>query len=210
MNKRRNFMEIEYSYTLYFEYYRMHTYRVVLAWLDIRDLLLENEIIDYDEFKKINNLIAWHDNSKINEKEWEAYAVKFFNSKTDVDDKTAEKINKEFKVAWAYHKEMNLHHHQTLKNYKGADYKIHIIDLFCDWIAMGWDTGVSAYKYYQEKKKEIELPLKYRDFLEEVLNLVSTSDCYANGKINSKQESYLINFKDMDYKTKNNKMMFKV
>ena len=154
----------------YSNYYFDHTYCVVLAWIEIRELLLEKKLVTEDEIIKINNLIAWHDNSKISEEEFDGYRRKFFPGPEDTD---YELIKSDFKKAWEHHKQNNLHHHQTLKDYKGNDWKCYVIDLLCDWIAMGWQHNNSAYEYYMDNKESIVLPEEYKIFLEEVLNCLN-------------------------------------
>ena len=172
----------------YFEYYMNHTYNVVLAWKAIQDILLENEIINEDEFTKINMLIAWHDNSKINSDEFSAYGAKFFPVKEAKDIGSAE----DFKLAWDVHKSKNLHHHQSLNNYTESDWKCYIVEMICDWIAMGFETDTSACKYYEQQRENIVLPDEYRMLLEKILSCINAADDDVYKKPNSKTEARLI------------------
>jgi hypothetical protein len=174
----------------YIKYYQRHTYYVVLAWKDIQNILIENGIINEDEFNRINHLILCHDNSKIDEEEFEAYGTKFYPLKSDVPI-VQEDIDTAFKAAWAHHKANNIHHHQTLKDYQGSDWKCFLIEMLCDWIAMGWETGTLASDYYQMHKEKIDLPIEYKVLLEELLNLINKSECYANGQFSNEKEAEL-------------------
>ena len=149
----------------YFDYYRRHTYNVVLAWKDIQDLIIENKIINKEEFDKINRLIIWHDNSKIAAEEFAAYGAKFY----PIGSINKEESKAVFKVAWEHHKAKNIHHHQTLKDYKGDDWICYLIELICDWIAFGWETGDLIHEYYDKNKEQIDLPIEYKNKLESIL-----------------------------------------
>ncbi len=185
-------MAQEADYMKYFEYYANHTYGVVLAWQDIRDILIDNNLINEVEFNHINNLIIWHDNSKISKEEFEAYALKYFPVEFKDTEFEQEKIENAYKTAWQHHKDNNLHHWQTLKDYKGLDWKCYIVDAVCDWIAMGWATGNLVNDYYEKNKGKIILPIEYRAFLEKVLGLISVSQCKANEQFSSGDQTTLI------------------
>ena len=185
-------MAIQSDTMKYFEYYTKHTYKVVLAWKDIQDILIENHIINEEEFSKINNLIIWHDNSKIDQEEFDAYAAKYYPIVSETTISSTDEINNNFKSAWEHHKKYNLHHHQTLKTYQGVDWKCYLIDMICDWIAMGWETGTLAYDYYQENKDKIDLPFEYKIFLEETLSLIINNQCYANEPFSTEKQAILV------------------
>lgn len=185
-------MAQEFSTLGYFIYYMRHTQLVVLAWKDIQDLLIDNEVINEEEFNKINRLILWHDNSKIDKEEFDAYAAKYYPIEPKIDPAELEDVKMAFKVAWEIHKLKNPHHHQTLKDYKGEDWKCYLIEMICDWIAMGWETGVSAFEYYDKNEDQIELPDEYRIMLEYILGLIKTSQCYAAGELSHEKESELV------------------
>ena len=182
----------------YMYYYFRHTYNVVLAWKDIQDILIENGIISEEEFKKINHIIIWHDNSKIDAAEFEAYAAKFYPELLETDAEGLETIKIKFKAAWEHHKKENLHHWQTLKDYTESDWKCYLVDLVCDWIAMGWEPGSLYYEYYEQNKDTIDLPAEYKKQLEIIISLIRSSGCYANGKITSEQKARLL-FKEEFY-----------
>jgi len=169
----------------YINYYLNHTYNVVLAWKDIRMPLIENKVIDEFEFNKINEQIIWHDNSKISKEEFNAYGVKFFPLST------TEKNQEEFKKAWEHHKENNLHHHQSLKDYNGPYRKCYLIEMICDWIAMGWETGNLAQDYYQNNKEKIDLDGEDKKIIECIFELIKQNNCISNGKVTNKEKALL-------------------
>jgi|GEM_PF-6594001 len=169
----------------YIDYYFNHTYNVVLAWKDIQIPLIKNQLIDESEFNKINNLIIWHDNSKISKEEFEGYGLKFFPLEEFRNNEES------FKQAWKHHKEHNLHHHQSLKDYNGPDRKCYLIEMICDWIAMGWETGNLAQDYYESNKNNINLLEEDKKLIEKVFLLIKENNCFSNTKINDKEKVLL-------------------
>lgn len=166
------FMAQKFDVIAYIQYYINHTYNVVLAWIDIQDLLIKNKVINKDEFKRINKLIILHDKSKLSMEEFAAYGAKFFPIGPITNE---EEIKSAFKLAWEHHKANNPHHHQTLKDYKGDDWICYLIEMICDWIAMGWEFGELVHEYYEKHKEEIDLPILYKNTLENILTLIKNS-----------------------------------
>jgi hypothetical protein len=182
----------------YFFYYFRHTNNVVLAWKDIQDILIGKGIIDGEEYKKINHLILWHDNSKISKEEFDAYAARFYPEPSETDEVGSAAVKVSFKEAWEHHKKENLHHWETLKDYTGSGWKCHLITLVCDWIAMGWETGILAHEYYEKNKDKIQLPLEYKKELEMILDLIKMGNCYANGELTPEKQSRLVFKEEFD------------
>lgn len=177
---------------LYFCHYATHTYYVVLAWKEIQDILIENNLITESEFNKINQLVIWHDNSKISTAELFPYARKF----NPIGIQNQEKVNAEFKEATKHHKNNNLHHFESLKNYTGADWKCYIIEMICDYIAMGWEFGTFIFEYYENNKFKISLPPLYQEYLDTVLNVLKTPLMnYIKEPLTRKRIIYLDYFK---------------
>lgn len=175
-------MENGFNPMEYFNYYMNHTYNVLLAWKDIRDVLYDSEVINDKEYDKINRLIIWHDNSKIEKEEFNAYGMKFFGK-----EKT-EEANDQFKEAWNHHKSKNLHHHQSLAEYNGLDKKCYIIEMLCDWIAMGWEMGSLAQEYYIDIKEKIELSNEDKILIEKIFYLIKENKCYSDHKITNEEK----------------------
>lgn len=171
MEIKENNREIEMKYI---EHYCTHTYYCVLAWKAIRKELLDANVIDELEFNLINHLIAWHDDSKISLKEFKPYAVGLYSEYKDDP-----LIHQEFVEAVKHHKAVNLHHHETLASYKGDDWKCYIVELICDYIAMGWEFKNYLFEYYQNNKDKINLPTEYKEYLELVLSIIHEK-CYED------------------------------
>ena len=180
---------ITYYPMKYYEYYSRHVYYVVLAWKDIQDLLIEAGLINEAEFHKINQLIIWHDNSKIEADEFAAYAARFYPAGEENDEEGIERL---FKQAWEAHKLKNPHHHQALKDYQGDDWKCYLVEMVCDWHAMGWEMGNTAYEYYEDNKASINLPSIYQEFLKLILALIKERDKQAPQETLCKKLSRLV------------------
>lgn len=172
----------------YFNHYMKHTYYVVLAWKQIQDLLIANNIISDMEFNRINQLIIWHDNSKITSDEWLTYARKFYPISIQDEDQ----VKREFKKAVEHHKSNNFHHFESLQSYMKSDWKCYIIEMICDYIAMGWEFGIYIFEYYDKNREKIKLPQEYKIYLEQVLNILKNSSIESiKEPLTPKKKSYL-------------------
>lgn len=164
---------------VYWCHYSKHTHLVVIAWKLIRDFLFSSGVITDEEYEKINNHIIWHDNSKIDEDEWAPYVRKFGSHEPLSDE---EKLK--FKEAVKRHKQKNLHHYESLRDYKGDDWRCYIIEMICDYIAMGWEFDNYIFEYYESVKEKIDLPQEYKEYFESVLSVLrSTSMHYIEEPI---------------------------
>lgn len=169
MAQEENTLEMEMNYL---EHYFTHTYFCVLAWKAIRKELLDTKVITEEELSFINHLIAWHDNSKISDEEFHPYAAFFYPGSKDDP-----KIREDFLEALKHHKANNIHHFETLANYKGSDWKCYVIELICDYIAMGWEMNNYLFEYYSLNRDKINLPSLYKEYLESVLEIIRAR-CY--------------------------------
>lgn len=176
----------------YMYHYFKHTWFVVLAWKEIQDLIIANDLITEEEFQKINQLIIWHDNSKISKEEWLPYARRF-NPIGNLDKDT---VKREFKEAVRHHKSVNIHHFENLRTYEGPYWRCYIIEMICDFIAMGWELGHYIFEYYEEHKHEMQLPVEYQEYLDRVLEVLrDPSMHYIEEPLTTKRMTYL-EFKD--------------
>jgi len=171
----------------YFMHYIKHTHYVTLAWKAICTELWDRGMLNEEEFKKITNLIIWHDQSKMDKDEWEAYAEKFYG-----DKKTSE-VKAAFEIAKNSHKSKNLHHFESLKDYEGNDWKCYIVELVCDYIAMGWEFDNYILEYYESEKENIELPKEYKEYLESILNILREKELFETieSHLDEKKEAEL-------------------
>ena len=156
----------------YFIHYIKHTHYVVLAWKAMCEVLWNRDMLTEEEFEKTTKLITWHDQSKMNISEWGPYRDKFYGDKNNAD------VKKDFKVAKEEHKTKNLHHFESLKNYKGKDWKCYVVELVCDYIAMGWEFNNYVLEYYAIEREKIDLPKEYKTYLESILDILREPEFY--------------------------------
>ena len=141
----------------YLDYFERHYDNVQKAWA------LINEKCQGKGFRFISDDWVWntidvsiksHDESKLSANEFTQYRSRFFPVK-------GEPINDdEFLAAWEHHKYHNSHHWQHwTKHYSEHMYgDIWLVDMLCDWIAMGFEFGDNAKSYYEKNKGSIYLP----------------------------------------------------
>lgn len=142
----------------YLDYFERHYDNVQKAWA------LINEKCQGKEFRFISDDFVWHfidaaikmhDESKLSEHEFTQYRNYFFPAEREMKDK------KKFDPAWQHHLKNNDHHWElwTIAA-KGDPYAdIYLVQMICDWIAMGFECGnPNAKEYYEKNKDSIKLP----------------------------------------------------
>lgn len=138
----------------------IHNYYVVLAWKIIRKELLKAKVINEAEYIFINKLIAWHDDYVMENYKGDPKKMHFiesFNEGNEGLDRTFE----------------------SLADYHGDDWKCYVIELICDYIAIGWENKNFLFEYYKKNKDMIDMPSEYREYLEFVLNIIREK-CYED------------------------------
>lgn len=156
----------------YRKYIAEHIQNVKKAWIEVWDkckLLIAynyphmtmNQAKQYIEYA-----INIHDQSKYDSAEFDAYRKNFYPINED-EKKYNEKA---FDKAWVHHY-MNNPHHWNYWAENGLEEMsyIHIVEMVCDWQAMGYKFGNSAKEYYDENKSKIKLAPKTRVHLETLL-----------------------------------------
>ena len=161
-------MSVELTKQEYLEHLNKHIYLVSLAWQTIQEKLLQTNLLTKEEHHKVSELIKVHDASKLSDEEFMPYA-RYFYPHEDLDK---EQVKKEFKQAVMHHKNHNLHHYETLSKYVGPDYRCYIIEMVCDYIAMGWEFNNYLFEYYESNKDKIVLPPTYQQYLNSVLEVL--------------------------------------
>ena len=86
-----------------------------------------------------------------------------------------------FDRAWRTHYRRNDHHWQYWVDEDGdfissysVDNKIcAYLEMVCDWQAMSYVMGGNAVSYYESHKSSIQIEAYWREFLEEILSLLS-------------------------------------
>ena len=135
----------------YVNYIENHRDNVFTSWRLLQEPCKNMNFI-YDDYlyERITENINNHDMSKYSEDEFIQYRKRFFPL-TD-----AIKVQKDevFEKAWEHHKEYNSHHWQRV----GIDGQIEdVVEMVCDWMAMGMKFGDTAESYYLKNSDEIKL-----------------------------------------------------
>lgn len=155
------------EYTIYIDKHRANVQK---AWDEVqekcKDLLSAN--LSSTQLALIESNIKNHDMSKYGEEEFEPYRKWFY----PVEE--SEKSKKEFDKAWQHHKENNLHHPDIWKERGNQDLMPYyfIVEMVCDWQAMGYVFGNNAKQYYEKEKTNIQAKLgkKQIKWTEDLLN----------------------------------------
>lgn len=165
-----DYKQIPKYYKAYLEHVLKHKELVYTAWIYIADTLLSLGFINESDMADINNLMINHDDSKLQRDEFIPYARRFNGPRHN-----RPVIKSSFKAAVKLHKERNLHHYETLKSYKGKNWKHYVIELICDYIAMGWEFDDYICEYFQKVKDELKnaLPEEYYNYIERIISIVS-------------------------------------
>ena len=126
----------------------------------------------------MQNQINEHDESEWSTEEFELYRMKFFpNPGEEISD-----FN--FNVAWLHHIHYNPHHPQHWIYYNEDNNSVsvypmpnnYILEMICDWIAMGYKFNEKAYDYYNNKGKNKLFNNNTRRKLEYLLNKIKEFD----------------------------------
>lgn len=133
-------------------------------------------IKDECSFEFINISIKLHDISKLGKEEFDGYRKSFFP--TDEEEYYANSVygcsakhffKEEFDKAWEHHKSVNKHHWQNWTKGTSDIYtNCHIVEMICDWMAMGMKFGDTAQSYYEGNKDKIDIPKNSEEFMYEI------------------------------------------
>jgi len=159
-------MSVEYS-----EYIKEHRANVVKGykWLkhhfdDISDKM----------FAKDYRLLYGHDDSKLDDEEYDAYDKYFYGGNR------SHEVVKNFKYAWLHHIHNNPHHWQywVLQNDDEPEEVLempyeYVIEMICDWWSFSWKSGKldEIFDWY-EKHKNMKLHENTRKLVEEMLDRI--------------------------------------
>ena len=142
----------------YLDYFERHYDNVQWAWA------LINEKCNGKGFRFMSDDFVWgsideaikmHDESKLSTQEFTQYRNYFFPAHGEERDKFS------FDFAWEHHLDQNEHHWQnwTQRQENGMMYAdIFLVQMVCDWMAMGVEKGDTAKSYYEKNKDSIHLP----------------------------------------------------
>ena len=141
----------------YLDYFERHYDNVQKAWALINEKCQNDKFrFIYDDFvwHSIDCSIKMHDESKLSEYEFTQYRNYFFPAQGEMKNKKA------FDSAWEHHWKSNDHHWECWTvAAKGDPYAdIYLVQMVCDWVAMGFEFGDTAKSYYEKNKERIPLP----------------------------------------------------
>ena len=134
--------------------------------LIIKYTLINREIL----INIIDDIIKSHDLSKYKEEEFDAYRKNFY----PLNDEEKELNKLAFDKAWKHHYENNLHHWDYWHECGIPDNMspIFVVEMVCDWEAMGYKFGNTSKQWYEKNKNNIHLGEKQRMFAEEIMNII--------------------------------------
>jgi Family of unknown function (DUF5662) len=151
----------------YLDYFERHYDNVQRAWA------LVNEKCQGKDFRFMSDDFVWgsideaikmHDESKLSVHEFTQYRKYFFPVKGEDQNQKA------FNSAWDNHRRVNEHHWENWTAKNDLMYgDIFLVQMVCDWMAVGFEKGDTAKSYYEKNKDSIHLPewgvkLMYRIF----------------------------------------------
>lgn len=140
----------------YLDYFERHYDNVQKAWALINVLCQgKNFRFMSDDFvwHSIDSAIKMHDESKLSMQEFTQYRNYFFAANGEQKDKLS------FDFAWEHHLDQNEHHWENWTTKKDLMYgDIFVVQMVCDWIAMGFEFDDTAKEYYEKNKESIHLP----------------------------------------------------
>lgn len=119
--------------------------------------------------------IQWHDQSKYDKEEYEAYDAFFYGR-----NKSYEVVNN-FNYAWLHHIHHNPHHwqHWVLKLDDGGDValempKKYIIEMICDWWSFSFAKGdlYEIFSWYEAHKPTMKLHKNTMNMVEYILDMI--------------------------------------
>ena len=168
----------KYNENLYKEYINNHRLNVQKAWdimknnPDCIELINKNIVKSNIDFtiKALDQLIKNHDMSKYSEEEFDAYRKQFYP--TSKEEKESNKEN--FDKAWKHHYFVNLHHWDWWYESGNMDNMslIYVVEMICDWEAMGYQFGNTSKEWYENNKEKIHLGDRQRKFAEELMDII--------------------------------------
>lgn len=158
----------------YLKYIDEHIFNVKRAWKEMwnnekcRELIMSQYpgMTEKRVKEQFDEQIKEHDKSKLGPYEFDAYR-KYFHS---VSPEEKENSKEEFELAWKHHYENNLHHRNVWEK-MGPDSMpfTYIVEMVCDWQAMGYKFNDTALKWYN-KQTDIHIGPKKTVILEQLLH----------------------------------------
>lgn len=162
----------------YREYIMNHKLNVEKAWERMKN---NQEVIAFfSECKKFNNLdmtidiiddmIRFHDSSKFEKDEFDAYRKQFY----PITPEEKEENKAAFDKAWKHHYFNNMHHWNWWYESGNKDNMpfLSVVEMICDWEAMGYHFGNTSKEFYEKNKNNIHLGDEQRKFAEQLMDII--------------------------------------
>jgi hypothetical protein len=146
-----------------------HKSNVSTAWHFLRNRAVTDPLL----IATVDSLIAIHDDSKFSDEEFEPYRKFFFPVSP------SEKSYENFRPAWFHHFSNNPHHFEYWIGDDGtfkstfSERQPYLVEMVCDWMAMGMHFGNTAIGWYSSRKDKIRLAPEDRAFVESLLSFES-------------------------------------
>lgn len=142
----------------YYDYYKQHTNNVVRAAHQFLDKIGDSVIL-LPLKNSLLKLVEVHDNSKLNNEEWEPYREYFYG------DNESYNISRDFDIAWNIHQKNNPHHWQYWVLIRDSgdiiplDMPIeYVAEMLCDWHSFSVkDPQSTACSWYGLNKEKMLL-----------------------------------------------------
>ncbi|OHT01479.1 hypothetical protein TRFO_31708 [Tritrichomonas foetus] len=154
----------------YREYIKNHIANVQASWKILQSQFPQDCFVSDAELKqRITNRVQNHDASKFFDDEFNGYRKFFYPSYK------GEKNYDDFQLAWKTHYSRNDHHWEHWLDENGnprdrGNARIEtLVEMVCDWMAMGMQFGNTAGDYYLKNKNTIKLLQEDRAFVEHLL-----------------------------------------
>lgn len=165
---------ISHNRSLYREYINNHKLNVQKAWDNMKNnsdcMELISRYIPSINMELIEVNIEAHDESKYSKEEFEAYRKEFY----PVCPEEKENNKAAFDEAWKHHYTNNLHHWNWWSESGNQDSMslIYVIEMICDWEAMGHQFGNTSKEWYNDNKHKINLGNRQREFAEALMDII--------------------------------------
>ena len=122
-----------------------------------------SEVVDlHTAILQAGKLVLIHDLSKFSDEEFQPYRINFFPTEDEtnafISYRSIHELNAPlFDIAWQHHIKFNPHHPEYWSILSRRDMPLeYIIEMICDWIAVGTTLNTSTKEWWQMKAQSDE------------------------------------------------------
>lgn len=159
----------------YLDYLYVHNNNIKNAFMEIREKCKDMKFICDDYYYiRLAREIEVHDLSKLSKEEFIQYREAFFPTVFETNKPEFEE-KKRCIYSFEHHKKNNQHHWEnwTQKDYHDPnEWMVHCAHMVIDWMAMAYQIGDTAKKFYEKNKEKIKLPKYAINFIYEIFDRV--------------------------------------